>query len=122
MTPAERETALRAAVDALVSVLLAAVAPEPADAPDRLLSVDEAAALLGIGRSRTYDEIAAGRLRSLRVGRRRLIPSGAIAAFVAQSSAGGVGDVPPAGGSADRPDASDATPSPSGRRRRRAAA
>jgi excisionase family DNA binding protein len=51
------------------------------DAPDRLLSVDEAAALLGIGRSMLYDLIAAQRIRSLRVGRRRLIPSGAIADF-----------------------------------------
>ena len=83
--PTDREAAIRSAVDQLVSVLLAAATPEPADAPDRLLSVDEAAALLGIGRSRTYDEIAAGRLRSLRVGRRRLVPSGAIGEYIAEA-------------------------------------
>jgi excisionase family DNA binding protein len=52
-------------------------------APDRLLSVDEAAAALGCGRTLVYDEIGAGRLRSLRVGRRRLVPSGAIADYIA---------------------------------------
>ncbi len=31
-----------------------------------------------------YGELAAGRLRSLRVGRRRLVPSGAIAEYVAR--------------------------------------
>jgi excisionase family DNA binding protein len=49
------------------------------DRPDRLYSVTEAAALLRIGRSSVYQEIGAGRLRSLRVGRRRLIPSSALA-------------------------------------------
>jgi excisionase family DNA binding protein len=77
------EAAVRAAVDALVAAILAAATPEAADAPDRLLSVDEAAALLGIGRSRLYDEIAAARVRSVKVGRRRLVPSGAIAEFIA---------------------------------------
>lgn len=51
-------------------------------APDRLLSIDEAARTLGIGRSRLYAEIGAGRLRSVAVGRRRLIPSGAISAYI----------------------------------------
>jgi excisionase family DNA binding protein len=60
-----------------------AEAERDANAPDRLLSVDEAAALLGIGRSRLYDEIAAARVRSVKVGRRRLVPSGAIAEFIA---------------------------------------
>jgi excisionase family DNA binding protein len=51
-------------------------------APDRLLDIEEAGATLGIGRTATYGELAAGRLRSVRVGRRRLIPAGAIAAFI----------------------------------------
>ena len=56
-------------------------------APDRLLSVDEAATALGLGRSRLYAEIAAGRLRSLTVGRRRLVPSSAIADYIADRAA-----------------------------------
>lgn len=76
--------AVEALVEALREELCAEVRP---DAPDRLLSVDEAAAALGIGRSRLYDEIASGRCRSIKVGRRRLIPSGAISAYVADRSA-----------------------------------
>jgi excisionase family DNA binding protein len=80
------EEAIRAAVDALVSVLLAAVTPEPADAPERLHDVGSAAALLGIGRSALYGEMQAGRLRSLAIGRRRLIPASAIADYIRRAS------------------------------------
>jgi excisionase family DNA binding protein len=51
-------------------------------APDRLLSVDEAAAMLGIGRSRLYTEIGAGRIRSTTVGRRRLLSASAVRDFI----------------------------------------
>ncbi len=79
MTPEAREVAIRAAVDALVTALVAATEPDPAsDAPDRLYSILEAAELLGIGRTALYGEIRAGRVRTLKVGRRRLVPSGAI--------------------------------------------
>ena len=54
--------------------------------PDRLLSVDEAAASLGLGRSRLYSEITAGRLRTVTVGRRRLVPSAAVSEFIAQAA------------------------------------
>jgi excisionase family DNA binding protein len=77
---------LALAVSALVEALREEARTEAAaamQAPDRLLSVDEAAALLGIGRSRLYDEIAAARVRSVKVGRRRLVPSGAIADYIA---------------------------------------
>jgi excisionase family DNA binding protein len=57
-----------------------------ADAPDRLLDVDEAAALLGIGRTFAYRQIAAGRLASLKVGRRRLVPAGAVRDYIDQAS------------------------------------
>jgi excisionase family DNA binding protein len=69
------------AVAELVEALRAELRGEPAasTAPDRLLSVDEAAAMLGLGRSLTYTEIAAGRLHSVKVGRRRLVPASAIA-------------------------------------------
>ncbi|HVA86573.1 MAG TPA: helix-turn-helix domain-containing protein [Candidatus Saccharimonadales bacterium] len=86
----DHEAAVRTAVDDLVAALLAAVRAEatPASAaPDRLLSIDEAASALGIGRSRLYDEIGAGRLRSIRVGRRRLVAAGSIADFIAATPA-----------------------------------
>ena len=82
----DHEAAVREAVQALASALLAAVRADEAGptGPDRLLSVDEAARHLGIGRSALYGELAAGRLRSLKVGRRRLVPSGALVEFVAR--------------------------------------
>jgi excisionase family DNA binding protein len=46
--------------------------------PDRLLSIEQAARALGIGRTALYSEIGAGRVRSVKVGRRRLVPSSAI--------------------------------------------
>jgi excisionase family DNA binding protein len=78
----ERSAALAAAADALeaaaAALRRAAEAPAPADGPDRLLSVEEASRALGVGRSTVYAELGAGRLRSVKVGRRRLVPSGAI--------------------------------------------
>ena len=44
-------------------------------AQPRLHSVEAAAELLGIGRTATYDEIRLGRLRTVRRGRRRLVPT-----------------------------------------------
>ncbi len=80
----DHEAAVREAVAQLADALLAAARADVAGpaGPDRLLSVDEAARHLGIGRSALYGELAAGRLRSLKVGRRRLVPSGALAEFV----------------------------------------
>ncbi|MGK5544490.1 helix-turn-helix domain-containing protein [Streptomyces sp. URMC 127] len=43
--------------------------------PRRLHSVDAVAEILSIGRSSTYDEIRLGRLRTVRRGRRRLVPT-----------------------------------------------
>jgi excisionase family DNA binding protein len=83
------EVAIRAAVDDLVAALLAAVT-EVAPVgftPDRLLDIESTSAILGIGRSRLYDEIGAGRLRSIKVGRRRLIPARAIEDFIAADDA-----------------------------------
>ncbi len=84
MTP-DHEGAIRGAVDALVAAILGAVteAAPPGNSPERLLSVDEAASALGIGRSRLYDEIGAGRVRSIKIGRRRLVAAGSIADFIA---------------------------------------
>ncbi len=80
---AEHEVRVREAVAELADALLAAMrAAEAGPGPDRLLSVNEAAEMLGIGRSALYAELAAGRLRSLKIGRRRVVPSGAIAEYV----------------------------------------
>jgi excisionase family DNA binding protein len=86
MMPADPEARVRAAVEELASALLAVAAATKAaaDAPERLLSVDEAAASLGIGRSRLYLELGSSRLGSLHVGRRVLIPASAIAAYIAR--------------------------------------
>lgn len=51
-------------------------------APERLLSVDEAADALGLGRTIVYSEIQAGRLTSVKVGRRRLVPSSAVTDYI----------------------------------------
>jgi excisionase family DNA binding protein len=49
--------------------------------PDRLLAVDEAARALGIGRTLAYGLFARGELRSIKVGRRRLVPTSAISEY-----------------------------------------
>lgn len=71
-------------LDAALAELAAAIREEvraeaAAGGPDQLLSVGRAADRLGIGRTALYTELQAGRIRSLRVGRRRLVPSSAIA-------------------------------------------
>jgi excisionase family DNA binding protein len=72
---------LTAVVTELVAALRDEIAVEarPSERePDRLLSIDQAARALGIGRTALYSEIGAGRIRSVKVGRRRLVPSSAI--------------------------------------------
>ena len=49
----------------------------------RVFSVVEAAAILGISRSKLYEFIAAGEIRSIRIGRLRKIPVAAIDEFLA---------------------------------------
>lgn len=48
----------------------------------RLLTVAEAAALLGIGKTTLYLLLASGGLPSVQIGRRRLIREDAIAAYI----------------------------------------
>lgn len=88
MMPTDHGAAVRAALDALVAALVAAVtdAAPVTGAPDRLLSVAEAADALGIGRSALYGELQAGRLPSLKVGRRRLVASAALADYIRRRS------------------------------------
>jgi excisionase family DNA binding protein len=72
---------LSAAVAELVAALREEMAVEIKPAGrgvERLLSVDQAARALGIGRTALYLEIGAGHVRSVKVGRRRLVPSSAI--------------------------------------------
>lgn len=49
----------------------------------RLLSIKHACRLLGLGRTSLYTLIGSGQLRSVTVGRRRLVPSDAIEEFIA---------------------------------------
>ncbi|WP_160050811.1 helix-turn-helix domain-containing protein [Nocardiopsis sp. FR4] len=48
----------------------------------RLYSVEEAARLLSMGRTKTFAELKAGRLKSVKIGRARLIPAEYIDDFV----------------------------------------
>jgi len=82
---------LRAAVMELVEALRDEIAAEarPSERePDRLLSIAEAARALGIGRSALYSEISARRIRRVKVGRRRLVPSSAISEVASGRSGG----------------------------------
>ncbi|MFE6387663.1 helix-turn-helix domain-containing protein [Nocardiopsis dassonvillei] len=49
----------------------------------KLLRVEEAAALLGIGRTRAFEQIRLGRLRSVKIGTSRLVPAVALDEYVA---------------------------------------
>jgi excisionase family DNA binding protein len=55
---------------------------------NRLLSVEEAAEALGMARSTLYRELAAGRLPSVKTGRRRLVPASAVTQRVASTATG----------------------------------
>ena len=70
-------------LDRALLELAAALREELASAaqagPERLLDIPAAAQALGVGRTTLYGELDSGRLRSVRVGRRRLVPSSAIA-------------------------------------------
>lgn len=80
---------LAVALEELAAAIRAEVRAEletAAAGPDRLHSIDEAAELLGIGRTAVYTELNAGRLRSTHVGRRRLISAAAIAEYIAAVS------------------------------------
>jgi len=56
--------------------------PAAADVP-RLLTVRQAAEVLGLGRSTVYELIAAGELETVSIGRSRRVPLDALRAFVA---------------------------------------
>lgn len=89
------EAALAELAAAIRDEVAAAAAAPPA--PERLLDVDEAAAMLGIGRTTVYAELDAGRLASLKVGRRRLISASSVASYIADRAAdhGAPASIPP---------------------------
>jgi excisionase family DNA binding protein len=74
------EVAVSELVDALRAEIASSTARRPE--PDRLLAIPDAADALGIGRSMLYQQIAAGRIRTVKVGRRRLVPSGAVRDYI----------------------------------------
>jgi excisionase family DNA binding protein len=47
-----------------------------------LMSPEEAAELLRVGRSTVYDLMRSRQLVSIKIGRRRLIPAGAVTAYI----------------------------------------
>lgn len=80
---------IRAACEALGDALIAAVAEtSTAPLPDRLLSVEEAAEAIGVTRSTLYEHVLPV-LRTVRVGRRVLVPSRAVDDYIAAQSVGG---------------------------------
>ncbi len=61
---------------------------EIATAQARLLPVEVVMAQLGVGRSTVFELIANRQLRSVKIGRRRLVPQMAVDEFVASLLAG----------------------------------
>jgi excisionase family DNA binding protein len=74
---------LEAAIRELTEAIRADIRPEPRESGPRLLSIDEAAAMLGIGRTAMYGLIGSGKCGSVKVGRRRLVPSTSLTTFIA---------------------------------------
>lgn len=63
------------------------------DLPKLLVSPEEAADVLSIGRTRVFGLIATGQLRSVLIGRSRRIPVSALVEFVERSEAETAADV-----------------------------
>lgn len=99
---------MNARLDAALAELAGALREEIARAaapvfppPERLLGIAEAAAILGVSRTFLYAEINAGRIRTIKARRRRLVAASAIAAYVASRTV--AGSPPPAAPSTQRP-------------------
>jgi excisionase family DNA binding protein len=74
-----RDARIRAALQELADAITEALDRDMREpSPDRLYGIAEAAKMMGIGRSALYSAIAAGTVRSVKVGRRRLIPAASI--------------------------------------------
>lgn len=55
--------------------------PDPREQP--VLSVEEAGRLLGLGRSAAYEAVRRGEIPSLRLGRRRVVPTASLRRLLA---------------------------------------
>lgn len=62
--------------------------PAPEPAITRLLTVDTAFERLCVSRAKGYELLSSGALRSVKIGRRRLVPESAIADFIGRLEAG----------------------------------
>jgi len=62
--------------------------PSLFDQPPLLLTIPQAAQLLSIGRTLTYELIAAGELEVVHINRAARVPLDAVEAFIAQRRAG----------------------------------
>lgn len=78
--------AITALVEALREELREEAVADPRT-PDRLLSIPEAAARASIGRTLMYDLIGRGEVRTLRAGRRVLIPESALSEWITRRTA-----------------------------------
>jgi excisionase family DNA binding protein len=90
MTPtAEHE--IRRALQDLADALTRAIEQQPPlpRQAERLYSIEETSELTGLGRTVLYREMGAGgRLRSIKVGRRRLVAATAITDFIEAAGEG----------------------------------
>jgi len=55
----------------------------------RLYSVENIMSLLNVGRTKVYNEMDSGRLRSVKVGKRRLVSARALDEYIEKLEAGG---------------------------------
>ena len=81
-------------LDAALAELAAAIRDEVRaelatrpDGPPELLSIERTSLRLGIGRTAVYEAIGRGDLRSVKLGRRRLIPADALAELAQRGTA-----------------------------------
>jgi excisionase family DNA binding protein len=72
--------ALQAVIEHAVTAALAA-APTPSSGEPVMISVPEAAEQLGVGTTKVKQLIASGRLASVTIGRRRLVPTASLQAL-----------------------------------------
>ena len=66
----------------MVDTVLESTSSSPG--PSLLLTVEEAAELLRIGRTRTYELVMSGRITSVKIGRSRLVVRASLQEFVEQ--------------------------------------
>jgi excisionase family DNA binding protein len=66
----------------LLYLLGATVSAEPAEPEPYLVSLDEAARRLGLGKTSVYGLVRAGRLKTVKVGKRHLVPTASLDAYV----------------------------------------